>query len=374
VNSAILLNILENSGVNFFTGVPDSLLKALCDEILRRYGGDSRRHLVAHNEGGAAAYAAGYHLATGKTPCVYLQNSGIGNIVNPVASLTSPLVYGVPVLYVVGWRGQPGAPDEPQHKFQGIITDDLLKILDITVFNLRAATTEGELTDATRGFAAPFARGGSAAILVEAGALTGEKYGHGSNWTLTRETAIERVVQEAGGAIIVSSTGKISRELYEIRERGGGSHDCDFLTVGSMGHDAMIAIGIAVQKPERQVWCLQGDGAFLMHMGAAALAGSVSARNFRHVVLNNAAHESVGGMPTCAGSVDMAGIAAACGYRRIFHAETAEELDAALKEMTATDGAAFLEVKCSLGSRNDLGRPATSPRDNKLALMRTLSL
>jgi phosphonopyruvate decarboxylase len=374
MNAARLLAILENSGIDFFTGVPDSLLRSLCDEVYRCCGVCPDRHLVAHNEGGALAYAAGYHLATGKVPCVYLQNSGIGNIVNPVASLTCPLVYGIPILYIVGWRGQPGGMDEPQHKFQGLITNELLETLDVTVFILCAATPESEVVDAMQEFEALFATGKSAAILVEAGALAGDKQVYSNAWLLAREEAIGRIVQAAGNAIIVSSTGKISRELFEARERRGENHDRDFLTVGSMGHDSMIALGIAAQKSETQVWCVQGDGAFLMHMGAVAIAGSSALRNYRHIVLNNAAHESVGGMPTCAADVDIAAIAAACGFRRVFCAESAERLDSALTEMSAADGVAFLEVKCSLASRKDLGRPTAAPQDNKFALMRTLGM
>jgi phosphonopyruvate decarboxylase len=250
----------------------------------------------------------------------------------------------------------------------------LLGTLDITVFTLRAATPESEIVNAVREFEALFSAGKSAAILVEAGAFTGDKQVYSNAWPLGREEAIERIAQAAGNAVIVSSTGKISRELFEVRERRGENHDRDFLTVGSMGHDSMIALGIAAQKPETRVWCVQGDGAFLMHMGAVAIAGSSALRNYRHIVLNNAAHESVGGMPTCAADADIAAIAAACGFRRVFCAESAERLDSALTEMTTADGVAFLEVKCSLASRKDLGRPTAVPQDNKFALMRTLGM
>jgi len=368
-----LLEILNNNGIDFFCGVPDSLLKQFCDEIYSKYGKDSSHHLVTHNEGGAVGYAAGYYLATGKTPCVYLQNSGIGNITNPVMSLTSPLVYGIPIFYLVGWRGQPNIEDEPQHMFQGIVTDVQLEALGITVFKLKESTTEQELIQAMNNFKSLFVDGKSAALLVSKGALTIDvPQNYSNNWTLSRETAIACMVEMAKDTIIVSSTGKISRELFEIRERLNLKHDHDFLTVGSMGHDSMIALSIAQQQPQKQIWSIQGDGAFLMHMGAAAMIGSVAPSNLRHIVLNNAAHESVGGMPTVGTSVDFCGIAKSCGYKYVFCVETMNELDSAINKMLAVNDLCFLEIRCAIGSRKNLGRPTASTAENKEALIKVL--
>lgn len=370
-----LLEIIYSSDIDFFCGVPDSLLKPFCDLIHAKYLGDSAHHLVAHNEGGAVGYAAGYHIATGKVPCIYLQNSGIGNITNPVTSLTSPLVYGIPIFYIVGWRGQSGITDEPQHTFQGIVTEVQLEALGITIFKLTDKTTEEELTRAMKNFNHLFNYGKSAALLVSKDALSdGYTQNYKNNWTLSRETAISRIIESAQDTIIVSSTGKISRELFEIREQKNLKHDHDFLTVGSMGHDSMIALSIALQQPNKRVWSVQGDGAFLMHMGSTAMIGSLTPPNLRHIVLNNAAHESVGGMPTAGALVDFCGIAKSCGYKHIFCTETIDELDYAIQKMLSVNDLCFLEIKCSVGSRQNLGRPSTSPVENKEALIKTLRI
>ncbi|MDR2043074.1 MAG: phosphonopyruvate decarboxylase [Clostridium sp.] len=367
-----VLEVLEKAGIDFFAGVPDSLLRPFCDAVFHKYGQEAKRHFVAHNEGGAVGCAAGYHLATGKIPCVYMQNSGVGNAVNPVASLTSPYVYGIPVLYIIGWRGQPGIPDEPQHQFQGMITETLLNVMELAVFRLTAETSVDELAARLERFRGVFRSGQSAAILVESGALSGEKRVYANDYIVNREAAMEHIASAAREDMMVTSTGKISRELFEIRERTGRTHDRDFLTVGSMGHDSMIALGIALRKPERRVWCVQGDGAFLMHLGALAEVGSLGCKNMRYIVLNNAAHESVGGLPTCAGTADLAAVAAACGIRNAFRAASLDELDKALDVMKNMAALSFLEVRCALGSRKDLGRPATAPAANKTALMKVL--
>jgi phosphonopyruvate decarboxylase len=364
---------LEQHGITFFAGVPDSLLKPFCDEIFRKYGNSPSSHFIAHNEGGAVGFASGVHLSTGKLVCVYMQNSGIGNAINPITSLTSPLVYGIPILYIVGWRGKPGIKDEPQHKFQGIVSEKLLKTLDIEVFVLADDTSEAELNAVLSKFQTLFSAGKSAAFLVESGALSGDTQKYTNQWLISRENAIERIIEFAVHDITVTSTGKISRELFEARERNGQSHGNDFLTVGSMGHDSMIALGIAVQKPDRNVWCIQGDGAFIMHMGAIAEIGTLKPRNLRYVVLNNAAHESVGGMPTCANTADLAAIAAACGIENVHKVVTMPELEDSLAKLKSSDRMSFLEVQCASGSRKDLGRPTTTPQENKLSFMENLS-
>jgi phosphonopyruvate decarboxylase len=371
-----LLNVLQENNIDFFCGVPDSLLNPLCNEIYQRYGYDDiSHHLILHNEGGAVGYAAGYHLATGKTPCIYLQNSGIGNITNPVCSLTHPVVYGIPVLYMIGWRGKPNTSDEPQHEFQGIVTKEQLRTLDIELYHLNSETTESELRQTLKHFDQLFAIGKSAALLVDKDALSSDISGNFTNeWAIVREAAIEKIVEAANEDLIVSSTGKISRELFEVRMRAEDIHERDFLTVGSMGHDSMIALGIAQQKPVKKVWCIQGDGAFLMHMGQAAIVGSIAPSNLRHIVLNNAAHESVGGMPTVGAVIDLCSIAKACGYQRVFSVVTMDELEATLQRIASYDECVFLEIKCAMISRKDLGRPTIRPVENKEAFMKCLKV
>ncbi len=357
-------------GAEFYTGVPDSQLRPLCDYLMDSFGTDPRRHVIAANEGSAAALAAGYHLATGKTAAVYLQNSGEGNLVNPAASLLHRQVYGIPALFVVGWRGEPGVHDEPQHVYQGAVTLRLLEDLEIPAFVLGPDTAEEEVREAVERFRPLLAQGGSGAFVVRKGALTYEKktdYRNGC--PMSREEAICHIAAAAGDDPIVSTTGKASRELFEYRAARGQDHGRDFLTVGSMGHASSIALGIALHRPEVRVWCLDGDGAMLMHMGALSSIGSIRPENLIHVVLDNNAHDSVGGMPTASGKLDLPGIARACGYPRALAAATAEELDAALVEAKSRRELAFLQVRCAIGARADLGRPTASPQENKRAFM-----
>ena len=365
-----LAQVLEKVGISFFTGVPDSLLQPFCDDLMNRYGIDSEHHVVAHNEGGCVALASGYHLATGKVPCVYMQNSGIGNTVNPIASLTHPKVYAIPMLFVVGWRGEPGVKDEPQHVFQGEITLPLLEQLEIASFVLDKEATVSELGEALTGFAQLFAEGKSAALVVKKGALQNdERHIYGNDNTLVREDAVALVAELAIDDIVVSTTGKISRELFEIREGQGMGHGHDFLTVGSMGHSAMIALGVALQKKDRRVWCLDGDGAVLMHMGALSLVGSCQPKNLIHVVLNNCAHETVGGVPTAIASTNLCAVARAAGYRAADKVNSLSEIKPVLEKLLAAGGPVLLEIPVALGSREDLGRPTTTARENKLAFM-----
>lgn len=362
--------LLETIGADFYTGVPDSQLKALCDCLMDGYGIDPRRHIIAANEGNCAALAAGYHLATGKVPVIYLQNSGEGNVINPVASLLSDRVYGIPVVFVIGWRGEPGVHDEPQHVYQGAVTLKLLEDMDIASFVIGKETSGEEVRAAMERFRPLFSAGKSAAFVVRRGALTyGGAVKYQNRYTLTREDAIRCIVRAAGTDPIVSTTGKASRELFEIREQRGEGHQYDFLTVGSMGHTSSIALGIALSRPDTRIWCIDGDGAVLMHMGALAVIGACAPQNLVHIVINNSAHETVGGMPTVAGAVDLPAAARACGYRAAISVDTAERLEQELSRANAERTLRMIEVKCALGARADLGRPTTSTQENKRAFM-----
>lgn len=356
----------------FFTGVPDSQLKPLCDRLMARCG-ISLRHIIAVNEGNAVALAAGYHLATGKVPVVYLQNSGIGNIINPAASLMHPKVYGIPCLFIIGWRGEPGVRDEPQHIFQGSVTLKLLEDMDIKTFVIGKETTRKEVEQALNAFRPLLAAGGQAAFVVRKGALkAGDMVSYRNGHSMSREEAIRQVVRAAGEDLIVSTTGKASRELFEIREALGQGHERDFLTVGSMGHASSVALGIALNCPGRRVWIVDGDGAALMHLGAMALLGSSAPGNLVHVVINNGAHESVGGMPTVAGSIDLLQIARGCGYPNACSADSPAALSAALEAAARGRALSFVEAKCAIGAREDLGRPTATAMDNKRAFMENI--
>lgn len=366
------LNHLKPLNTNFFTGVPDSQLAALCNYLMDTYG-ISEEHIIAVNEGNALALATGYHLSTGHTPCIYLQNSGLGNIINPFVSLASDRVYGIPCVFIIGWRGEPGLKDEPQHMYQGEITLDTLSLMGINYFVLEEATASDELESEISHFKSLLEQGKSVAFVVKKGGLL---YDRKSDYKNThrekREDLIETILESAGEDIIVSTTGKTSREVFELREKKKQSHKYDFLTVGSMGHSSAIALGIALKKTETRVWCIDGDGAGLMHMGSMALIGSNSPKNYIHVLINNGAHESVGGQPTVGESIDFCQIASGCKYKHVYSSETRDELKNILSEINEKDGPIFIEIKSAIGSRDNLGRPTTSPLENKEAFMNNL--
>ena len=369
--ASVLLDECRKAGIDFFTGVPDSFLKGLCDELFDRFGTDSPYHIVAHNEGGAIGLCAGRYLATGKPAMCYMQNSGLGNTVNPLSSLMDSQVYALPCLLVIGWRGEPGVKDEPQHIKQGAVTLAQLDLLGIPYAVLSPETTDGEFRDAFSVLLGSMALGHTVALVVRKGALTSDRHpAYGNNSTLTREDAAEMVLKAADPSdCFVSTTGKLSREIFELREKHGEPHCRDFLTVGSMGHASMIALGIAEAKPGRRVWCLDGDGAALMHLGAFPVIGRRAPENLVHVVINNGAHETVGGMPVCSGALHPEKFAAASGYSHVLCASSARELEKALKDAKSLSGPVFLEIHCACGARKDLGRPTTTPVQNRDAFM-----
>ena len=356
----------------FFTGVPDSLLKPFCDWVIDKYG-ISDNHIVAANEGNSVALAAGYHLATGKVPVVYMQNSGIGNIINPVASLMNDEVYGIPCVFIVGWRGEPGVHDEPQHIYQGKVTLKLLEDMDIKTFVISKETSEQEVLKKLDEWQPLLRKGKQVAFVVKKGALEYEnKVKYQNNNTLSREEIINHIVKVCMEDAIVSTTGKASRELFEIRETQNQGHGYDFLTVGSMGHSSSIALALALNKKNKKIWCIDGDGAALMHMGGMAVMGANAPKNLVHIVINNASHETVGGMPTVANRIDFVTIAKGCGYDNAVCVDNAVLLNKALEEAKQSDKLCFIEVKCSISSRADLGRPTTSTKENKENFMRNL--
>lgn len=365
-----LLNII---GADFYTGVPDSQLKALCNYLINTYGIDPRHHMIAANEGNCTALAAGYHIATGKIPVVYMQNSGEGNIVNPVASLLNDMVYAIPVIFIVGWRGEPRIHDEPQHVYQGKVTIKLLEDMSIKPFIISSQTTEEDLKAAMEDFKDDLGAGKSVAFVVKKGAISYDgKTEYKNNNTMLRETIIQHIVKVSGEDPIISTTGKASRELFEVREANGQNHKYDFLTVGSMGHSSSIALGIALNKPNTKIWCVDGDGAVLMHMGAMAVIGNNRPNNMIHIVINNEAHETVGGMPTVAGGIDMVTIAKSCGYPYAVSVSTSKSLDSELEAAKKRNMLSFIEVKSAIGARDDLGRPTTTSLENKQNFMEYL--
>ena len=359
-------NFIKILGTDFYTGVPDSQLKPLCNYLMDTYGIDKKHHIIAANEGNCTALAAGYHLATGKVPVVYMQNSGEGNVINPVASLLNDKVYAIPTIFIIGWRGEPGVHDEPQHIYQGEVTIKLLDVMGIESLVISKDTTEDEIQNKMKEFNALLKNGKNVAFVIRKGALHYNKeIEYKNNNIMNREEIIRHITKYSGNDPIVSTTGKASRELFEIREANNQSHKYDFLTVGSMGHASSICLGVAINKPETRVWCIDGDGAALMHLGSMAVIGSIKPRNMIHIVINNSAHETVGGMPTVAANINLKEIATSCGYDNVKSAENFEELDSVLERAIKSNELTFIEVKCSIGARDDLGRPTTTALKNK---------
>ncbi len=358
-------------GLDYYAGVPDSQLKALCDYLLNTYGTDGKHHIIAANEGNAVGLAAGYHLATGKVPVVYMQNSGEGNVINPLASLLNEKVYAIPCLFIIGWRGEPGAHDEPQHVFQGEITCKLLEDMGVEYAIVGRDSTHRDIEEYMKHFHEVFSEGIQAAFVVRKGAL---EYGVKAEYTnmnlLTREEVIEHIVSKSGDDLVISTTGKTSRELFEVRERNGEPHDKDFLTVGSMGHCSSIALGVALNKPNRRVWCIDGDGAALMHLGAMPVIASCNPKNLIHIVINNGAHETVGGQPTVMKDISICDIARSCGYPYAVCVSDQDSIDTELASAIKRNELTLIEVKCRTGARENLGRPTISPIENKIDFMK----
>lgn len=372
ISPKFFIDKLGSLGIDFFAGVPDSLLKNICAYISDNV--DSEHNIIAANEGGAVGLAAGYHLATGRIGCVYMQNSGEGNVINPLASLTDKEVYNIPVLLLIGWRGRPGVHDEPQHVKQGKITTGLLNTMGIN-FDVLSKDEEKASRQIEKAVEAMKETKEVYALVIEKD--TFDTYvlqnAEQNGYTMTREEAIGLVASSMDKCdAAVGTTGMISRELFEYRESAGEGHERDFLTVGAMGHASQIALGIALMKPERKVWCFDGDGASIMHMGSMAIVSSKSPKNYVHVIFNNGAHDSVGGQPTVGLKIDFPMIAKALGYKSVLSVNSRSALEEILPSIKECEGPVLLEVKVKKGNRKDLGRPTTTPVQNKKALMEFL--
>ena len=371
ISPKFFYDTLASYGIDFYAGVPDSLLKNLCAYITDH--ADAAHNIIAANEGAAVGLAAGHYLATGKPACVYMQNSGEGNIINPLASLTDPEVYNIPALLLIGWRGRPGSHDEPQHVKQGKVTTELLNTMGINfdVLSKNEDKAGKQIVNAVKALQNKEVY----ALVIEKDTFDDYKLQNveKNDLTMSREEAIQIVAAALGEKdCIVSTTGMISRELFEYRTAMNQGHERDFLTVGSMGHASQIALGIAMAQPHRRIWCFDGDGAIIMHMGSMAIVASKKPKNYIHVVFNNGAHDSVGGQPTVGLNIDLPRIARAVGYKHTYSVSTKGDLTDVLKEINIQDGLSLLEIKVKKGNRVDLGRPTTTPIQNKEALMKFL--
>jgi len=360
---------LSNNDIDFFTGVPDSFLRDIIAYIADHCTPD--QHVIAANEGGAIALGVGYHLATRKIPFIYMQNSGLGNAVNPLLTLADPDIYSIPMLILIGWRGEPELGDEPQHKKDGRVIKALLNTMEIpyTILDANVKDLENLIRKAvqyTQDHNAPYglvARKGTFAHYTSPPRVN-------EVFPAMREDVVKMVANEfSHDDIILSTTGMTSRELFEYRESLGQTHEKDFLVIGSMGHSSQIALGIAMRKKNKQVVCIDGDGSAIMHMGSLAINGFSDCKNFKHVIVNNGAHDSVGGQPTLGLRIDFTGIAKAVGYKWVVKVSMFEEIRFAIRKLRASEGPALLEVLVRTGSRPDLGRPTVPPLKRKAFFM-----
>lgn len=367
-------NELLNNEIDFFTGVPDSLLKSFCAYIKDNVSNE--KNIISANEGNAIGLASGYYLATKKIGLVYMQNSGIGNALNPLASLADKLVYSIPILLVVGWRGEPDKKDEPQHKKQGLITTQTFDMLGIKYEILDEATNNDEMKlKLKKAYIYMKEKNEPYALIIKKNTFNEYKLKNNinSDFEMTREEAIEILISNMKeNSAIVSTTGMASRELYELREKYNQNHNKDFLTVGSMGHASQIALGIALSKKDKDIYCIDGDGALLMHLGGLAIIGNQKPNNFKHILINNGAHDSVGGQETVGFKIDTLAIAKACGYKEYYSCESRIELLKLSEKIKNMQESVFLEIKVKKGARKDLGRPTTTPIENKEAFMKFL--
>ena len=375
----VFCEAIHKVGIKFVTGVPDSLLKEFCRYVDKTYS--NKNHVVTTSEGAAVSLASGFYLATGGISLVYLQNSGLGNAINPLLSLVDKEVYGFPMILLIGWRGNPNLEnfkDEPQHIKQGRVTPTVLNAIEIP---FKVLSTDESIVEEQVSWAVSKAREIEGPVVILVNKDTSSKnnlsqstytYDKESTYTydkvrLSREETIKLIIKNIpSDSFIVSSTGMISRELYETREYYNQCHSKDFLTVGSMGFASQIALGICLAKPNKKVVCLDGDGAALMHLGGMASIGASNSIKYRHILLNNGVHDSVGGQPTLGFKISFTKIAYACGYKKVIGPIlTAEEIKKGLEVMFCSDGPSFMEIQIKPGARQNLGRPRETPAQNK---------
>lgn len=363
-----LANLREND-INFFSGVPDSLLKQFCACIQNEC--KPEEHIIAANEGGAIGLAIGHYLGSGKVPMVYLQNSGLGNTINPILSLASNEVYGIPMIIMIGWRGEPGVKDEPQHIHQGRVMIESLQAMDI---DFKVLSEEENQAISQTNDAIELAKKTKSPIflIVKKNSFSSvEPFENNIDLALSREEAIIAAAEKINDkSLVICTTGMPSRELFEFRALNKQGHFKDFLTVGGMGHSSQIAMGVSLVQRKRKVYCFDGDGAAIMHMGSLAIIGQSSLENFTHIIFNNGVHDSVGGQPTVGFQIDFCGIARACGYRSASVVTSIEEISSAIHSTESEKGPHFIEIHVRPGNRKGIGRPTKSPSENKISFMK----
>jgi phosphonopyruvate decarboxylase len=373
IKSKEFYNCLKENDIDFFCGVPDSLLKDICAFITKNT--DKKNHIISSNEGAAIALASGFHLSTGKIPLVYMQNSGIGNAINPLLSLADKNVYSVPMLLMIGWRGEPGVKDEPQHITQGKLTLSLLDLMNIP-YEIISSETKNFKKVLNQIIKQIYLTNIPHAIVIKKNTFEPFSLSENNNveFKMSREDAIKIIVDNLNDEdIVISTTGKTSRELFEYRKEKKQKHNRDFLTVGSMGHSSQIALSIANEKKHKNVFCIDGDGSVIMHAGSLGIIGFNANKNFKHIIINNGSHDSVGGQPTIGHQVSFGRLALEFGYRSCFYCKDSDSLINKINLLKDSEGPSLLEIKVKKGARNDLGRPTRSPLENKLDFMNFLN-
>lgn len=358
-----LVSTLNYNGVNFATGVPDSLLGQLGAALDNPHSGI--KHVTAVNEGSAVGLGIGSYLATGRLPLVYMQNSGLGNALNPLVSLAGSSTFNVPLLLLIGWRGEVGPEgaqieDEPQHILQGRITPALLELMEIPFFILDSKSSIYEVVASA--CKAALQRSLPVAIVVRKGSFQSSAFLRSKNaGNISRRRSIEVICDSIPTQTpIIATTGMISRELFDVR-RLSGQNPPDLLCVGGMGHAVSVASGFASMSSQR-ILLLDGDGSAQMHLGALLTASSIP--NLIHVVLNNGGHASVGGQSTSSPDLDFSLLTPYLGYKNSFRANNEVELRDSVAMILARDTSSFLEIRCAMQTTPELGRPEDPPSIN----------
>ena len=353
LNPLDILKIFKKNNIDFFTGVPDSVIKSLSAELEKK---NSKNHVISTNEGSAVGIGIGYHLMKGKIPCIYMQNSGLGNAINPLISIAHKNVYSIPLLLLIGWRGAPNQKDEPQHELKGKITLDLLKLLNIKYLILNNKNDLKKIKNIIK-----FSKKKSVpvAILIKKDILKPikKKLNKGEKNYILRNEFIELFLNKIDkNSKLISTTGYTSRELNQVRKNKKFNKGKDFYMVGGMGHSATVALGCSLLT-KKQTICLDGDGSLLMHLGSLRTIGAFSRKNFKHILFNNNSHESVGGQKTFADGINFENLTKSLGYKKYFQLNNKKYLNQVVNRFLKSNGPSFLEVKISTGSLEDLSRP-----------------
>ena len=365
---------IRSLGIEFFSGVPDSLLKSFCGYINDNVKDD---HIISANEGNAIGMAIGYHIASGKIPLVYMQNSGLGNAVNPIISLADKEIYSIPMLIMIGWRGEPGKKDEPQHLKQGRVMISMLEAMELEYFII-SGNAKQDYDSTRKAYDLALETSTPVAIVVTKDAFSSYSYNKINNNKIifpvnSREEALKSIIKTIpSDSLVVSTTGMISREIFEARESLKQGHEKDFLTVGGMGHASSIAYTLSkYSSKSRMTFCIDGDGAAIMHMGALSNIGNSGDKNFKHILINNGCHDSVGGQETLGFDIDFEKLVSSLGYNFV-QFKNQISLEENILSLVNACGPSFLEIKVPPGSRANLGRPTTSPVENKIAMKKFL--